>query len=158
MVPSSSHSLQSPLCYFFVNYWDVFWSPCLPCCSCSQCQAEHWLWTGTWSEITSAWLFSAAWHSHAILFWQGMEVSRSFQRGHLKEKKKVVTAKKILSCHFFDLLCWHNVWHSCSYLNPWKYKPGANRVWSRVGTWESNGTRNCSICPGRPSSLLLSRD
>lgn len=82
MVPSFSHSLQSPLCYFFVNYWDVCWSPCRPCCSCSQCQVEHWLWTGTWS-----WLFSAAWHSHVILFWQGMEVSRSFHKGHLKKKK-----------------------------------------------------------------------
>lgn len=87
MVPSSNHSLESPLCFFFVNHWDVCWSPCRPCCSCSQCQAGQWLWPGTRSEITSAWLFSAAWQSHVVLFWQGMEVSRGFQKGPLKKKK-----------------------------------------------------------------------
>lgn len=90
MVPSSSHSLEFQLCFFFVNYWDVCWSPCRPCCSCSQGQAEHWLWTGTRSDITSAWLFSAAWQSHVILFWQGMEVRRlaEVSRKVTKEKKK----------------------------------------------------------------------
>lgn len=34
MLSSSKHPLESPLSFFFVNYWDVCRSPCHPYCSC----------------------------------------------------------------------------------------------------------------------------